>query len=329
MKKLMFAAGLALAAGTASAQYTSDFEAPLYNASATGITLNGTPSPTPGQDGWYQPVATLSKDYLCYTYAGNDLGFPQNPNGGAQFAAGRNPGVSDNTRTQRNFAWVDGTKYIVEWDIAFNYNGITPATDNLGSFSLQPSATARFWQTLYRFEAVATPTEVRADYNVYNAANVLQQFQNLNPAWRNLKMNNWYRQRTVFDFTTNSIIEIGIQDITGGGSMVVIPAVDPVFGTWHLFGGATPTTQGMPTDLRFFSGGTTAGNTVAWDNLSVQEDAAACYPDCDGSGTLNIDDFICFQTFYAIGDPYADCDSSGNLNIDDFICFQTFYAIGC
>ncbi len=54
-----------------------------------------------------------------------------------------------------------------------------------------------------------------------------------------------------------------------------------------------------------------------------------CYPDCDGSGSLNIDDFICFQTFFAIGDPYADCDGSGGLNIDDFICFQTFYAIGC
>jgi hypothetical protein len=54
-----------------------------------------------------------------------------------------------------------------------------------------------------------------------------------------------------------------------------------------------------------------------------------CYPDCDLSGTLNIDDFICFQTFFAIGDTYADCDLSGNLNIDDFICFQTFFALGC
>jgi hypothetical protein len=54
-----------------------------------------------------------------------------------------------------------------------------------------------------------------------------------------------------------------------------------------------------------------------------------CYPDCDGSGALDIDDFICFQTFFAIGDPYADCDGSGALDIDDFICFQTFFAIGC
>jgi hypothetical protein len=26
-----------------------------------------------------------------------------------------------------------------------------------------------------------------------------------------------------------------------------------------------------------------------------------CYADCDGNGTLNIDDFICFQTFFALG----------------------------
>jgi hypothetical protein len=54
-----------------------------------------------------------------------------------------------------------------------------------------------------------------------------------------------------------------------------------------------------------------------------------CYADCDGSGALDIDDFICFQTFFALADPYADCDGSGTLNIDDFICFQTLFAIGC
>ncbi len=61
--------------------------------------------------------------------------------------------------------------------------------------------------------------------------------------------------------------------------------------------------------------------TVTYDN--------ACYADCDATGTLSIDDFICFQTLFAIGDPSADCDSSGTLSIDDFICFQTFFALGC
>jgi hypothetical protein len=63
--------------------------------------------------------------------------------------------------------------------------------------------------------------------------------------------------------------------------------------------------------------------------VTIPASAPSCYPDCDLSGSLNIDDFICFQTFFAIGDTYADCDVSGGLNIDDFICFQTFFALGC
>jgi hypothetical protein len=51
--------------------------------------------------------------------------------------------------------------------------------------------------------------------------------------------------------------------------------------------------------------------------------------DCDKDGVLAIDDFICFQTLFATGDPYADCDADGQLLIDDFICFQTYFAIGC
>ncbi len=58
-------------------------------------------------------------------------------------------------------------------------------------------------------------------------------------------------------------------------------------------------------------------------------DSPSCYPDCDQSGTLSIDDFICFQTLFAIGDPSADCDGDSTLSIDDFICFQTMFAIGC
>ncbi len=54
-----------------------------------------------------------------------------------------------------------------------------------------------------------------------------------------------------------------------------------------------------------------------------------CQPDCDASGSLTIDDFICFQTFFSLGDPAADCDASGTLSIDDFICFQTFFVLGC
>ncbi len=57
--------------------------------------------------------------------------------------------------------------------------------------------------------------------------------------------------------------------------------------------------------------------------------AAPCLADCDASGSLDIDDFICFQTLYAIGDSGADCDGNATLNLDDFVCFQSSYAVGC
>ncbi len=54
-----------------------------------------------------------------------------------------------------------------------------------------------------------------------------------------------------------------------------------------------------------------------------------CYADCDASGDLTLDDFMCFQTRFAMGEYDADCDRSGDLDITDFICFQSKFAIGC
>jgi 3',5'-cyclic AMP phosphodiesterase CpdA len=54
-----------------------------------------------------------------------------------------------------------------------------------------------------------------------------------------------------------------------------------------------------------------------------------CFADCDANGIIQIDDFVCFQTNYALGSTDADCDGSGDLGIDDFICFQTLFALGC
>ncbi len=53
----------------------------------------------------------------------------------------------------------------------------------------------------------------------------------------------------------------------------------------------------------------------------------SCYPDCDQSGALNVNDYICFQTRFATGDPYADCDANGVRNVNDNTCFQTAFAM--
>ncbi len=54
-----------------------------------------------------------------------------------------------------------------------------------------------------------------------------------------------------------------------------------------------------------------------------------CLPDCNADGQLNVNDFICFQTMFALGDAYADCDGNGLRNVNDYICFQTRFALGC
>ncbi|MCC6661916.1 MAG: hypothetical protein IT437_13635 [Phycisphaerales bacterium] len=54
-----------------------------------------------------------------------------------------------------------------------------------------------------------------------------------------------------------------------------------------------------------------------------------CEADCNGDGTLNLADFGCFQTRFALGHPLADCNGDGLLNLSDFGCFQTKFALGC
>ncbi len=63
------------------------------------------------------------------------------------------------------------------------------------------------------------------------------------------------------------------------------------------------------------------------NDLGLVDDA--CYPDCDTNGALNINDYICFQTRFALGDPYADCDGNGVRDVNDYICYQTRFALGC
>ena len=57
---------------------------------------------------------------------------------------------------------------------------------------------------------------------------------------------------------------------------------------------------------------------------------ASCYADCDGNGSLDIFDFLCFQNSFVAGDPYAcDCDPNPACDIFDFLCFQTAFVAGC
>jgi len=54
-----------------------------------------------------------------------------------------------------------------------------------------------------------------------------------------------------------------------------------------------------------------------------------CYADFNGDGSLDIFDFIAFQTAFQDDDPAADCNGDGTLDIFDFICFQPAFNDGC
>lgn len=250
--RLVFTALIGLAfCAPVMADFQAGFEAPDYNGAANGVKLTG-------QQGWYLPSGT---DYNVYTYAGNTYGFAQNPQGGGQFVAGRSLGDPNYARAQHDFNWMERDIWAVSFDVAAQFNGPKPAADYLGSFSMQPSADARYFQTLNAWNDLNNPSQWHSWY-------VTQEFdlpgKSPGPAWDSLDPNHWYRQTTIFKMSTREILEVAIQDLTSGQESRVQPQ------GWHL-----KNINGKdPTALRFFCGGATEGNIMAWDNLNVVPEPA-------------------------------------------------------
>jgi hypothetical protein len=148
------------------------------------------------------------------------------------------------------------------------------------------------------------------------------------------------------------------QTMGGGGyvrSLAVLPSGDLIAGgdftkmggmtvdhiaTWNINAGWSALGQGLNASAyaiaplasgELFAGGVfgAAGGGQAFHLARWGCPDEPCQADCDDSGVLTIDDFICFQTYFVLGDAKADCDASGTLNIDDFVCFQTGFAVGC
>ncbi len=72
-----------------------------------------------------------------------------------------------------------------------------------------------------------------------------------------------------------------------------------------------------------------AWGSCRFDNWGTCPPLLPCYADCNGDQILNIADFGCFQTNYAINNLYADCNNDMLFNLADFGCFQTKFALGC
>ena len=280
-------AALLLACQVAHAQHATGYEPPVYAGSAAGTIITG-------QDGFYIPV-TDSQDGLVYTYAGNALGLPQNPTGREQFV-----GVTGGdtalpvpfARAQRDMVYGAGTGvWTTSFDIAATYVGQLPSAQNIGSLSTQvfaaPNPSEQTFIALARWSDPATAANWNADYVWFDSAGTQLIESVPDPAFQLLLTNHWYRWCTTYDLDTNAIVEVSITDLTSG----VTATHNPV--DRYMFGGTTGSATGPPTGFRYFAGSSTAaGNTLAFDNLSVEEGQAPCVAvtqcgDCPTDGPVN------------------------------------------
>lgn len=254
MKRAFLVAALAGAiCAAASADIFTGFED--YNASAGGTVLSG-------QQGWTLPTGSV--DHKVYTYAGNTLNVPQNPEGGNNFIAGVSQGATTGyARAEHPNDFSVNQVWFFSFDMLGQYNGTLPAQDYLGSFSQQPSATNKYFQTLNVWDNLNAPTSYHTNYVTAESA-----VPGVSPgaAWQNLLTNHWYRLTTLIDFGTSSILEVSIRDLTGGGGATVVQPSG-----WHL----VPGNGQLPNAIRFFAGGDPGGNTMAWDNVAVIPEPAS------------------------------------------------------
>jgi hypothetical protein len=101
--------------------------------------------------------------------------------------------------------------------------------------------------------------------------------------------------------------------------------------TWNGWQSTTPFTRVRIVGNTPFA----QGGYIHMDDLEYLAGAQPCYANCDNSTAapiLNVNDFACFQTRFAVADPAANCDASTIppvLNVNDFVCFQTAFAAGC
>jgi len=249
-------------AAVAGSALATGFEAPDYNGSSDGVLATG-------QQGWYLPDVLGSTDQFIFTYDGNALGLPANPFGETQFLGGQTPLTGDLRRAQLDFGWNQASIWTVCYDVATGYNGILPATDFLGSFSLQDSLVAKYFVAVNGWVNPDIADHWNALYIVFDSTGSMIDPLGTSPgaAWSNLAVDHWYNQCTTFCFDTNEILTVSITDLDTGDTATVMP------NGWFMQGG-TVFQFPVPTALRFFVGGG-PGNVGGYDNLTIHAIAGA------------------------------------------------------
>lgn len=308
---------LAFACSSVQAQYNSDHED--LDASADGTLLNTVDDGTPQQGGFYIPVVG-SWSGKAYTYAGNALGIPANPNGGEQFVAvtGDTSGPVAFARAQRNVTWGGGTGiWSVSFDICAHFGGEGESAQNIGSFSTQtyPGDPHQTFIALARWTDPLVPTEWNADYVWYNEAGTSVTEIVLNQGFQNLAVDHWYRWTTIVDLDTNRIIEVRLTDLENGTTVTECPP------NRYAGGGAAGGTT--PTGFRYFGGGGVSFNTLAFDNPDISTDGGGGGETCDaatliGNGSTGV------SNANGTGEAWFDYTAAAAGNVTINICDADF-----
>lgn len=256
-----------------------DFEDPPYTGSAGGTLMTGTPGVCPVANQWYIPVAG-SLNYFVHTYAGNTLGVPVNPQGGAQFAGA----LGGPARAQKAQSFGTGGVWKVQMDCTGRWNAALPAVNNIGSFSLQPSGSTKYWQQLMNWggggpydgplspppDHRTTATNFHIHFGHFTVASPTGiAFAVPGPEFLSLDVTHWYRITVEWDFTAAQILRVSIKDLTTNSATTTYDVYDL---GWLLQGGLNSALP-LPTDFRLFTGG--VGDVAAWDNISFSQVPAA------------------------------------------------------
>jgi hypothetical protein len=121
---------------------------------------------------------------------------------------------------------------------------------------------------------------------------------------------------------------IVIEDPPGSGNFVFVYWVPSGVGDSICWGGTS--TANLADGSLLFSTLLVTGGAVGADfQVARRIEDAGCYADCNGDGSVNIFDFLCFQGLVTTGSPEADCNGDGSVNIFDFLCFQGAVTQGC
>jgi serine protease AprX len=114
-----------------------------------------------------------------------------------------------------------------------------------------------------------------------------------------------------------------VESVTGRGGWVTQ--------TFHV----TDVLMGSPglVRLRFAVAGSGPGAATIAAVDSVRLLAMSCDPPCvgdfDGSGAVNVQDFLAFLSAFGADDPQADLNGDGVINLQDHFAFLAAYAAGC